>query len=47
MTTLYCGLTAYARTLVFGLFQVFRDLMWEHGGDQEPVEFLDDRGIIK
>ena len=34
----------------------FFSLMWEHGtpalaggarGDQEPVEFLDDRGIIK
>ena len=25
----------------------FFSLMWEHGKDQEPVEFLDDRGIIK
>jgi hypothetical protein len=25
----------------------FFSLMWEHGQDQEPVEFLDDRGIIK
>jgi hypothetical protein len=25
----------------------FFSLMWEHGGHQEPVEFLDDRGIIK
>ena len=21
--------------------------MWEHGKDKEPVEFLDDRGIVK
>ena len=25
----------------------FFSLMWEHGKDKEPVEFLDDRGIIK
>ncbi len=25
----------------------FFSLMWEHGKAQEPVEFLDDRGIIK
>ena len=25
----------------------FFSLMWKHGKDQEPVEFLDDRGIIK
>lgn len=25
----------------------FYSLMWEHGKDQEPVEFLDDRGIVK
>ena len=25
----------------------FYSLMWEHGGNKEPVEFLDDRGIVK
>jgi len=25
----------------------FFSLMWEHGKTKEPVEFLDDRGIIK
>jgi len=25
----------------------FYALMWEHGKNKEPVEFLDDRGIIK
>ena len=25
----------------------FFSLMWEHGADQSPVEFLDDRGLIK
>ncbi len=25
----------------------FFSLMWEHGQDKEPVEFLDDRGILK
>lgn len=25
----------------------FFSLMWEHGKSQEPVEFLDDRGIVK
>ena len=25
----------------------FYSLMWEHGKKQAPVEFLDDRGIIK
>ncbi len=25
----------------------FFSLMWEHGKDKEPVEFLDDRGIVK
>ena len=25
----------------------FFSLMWEHGKDQDPVEFLDDRGIVK
>ena len=25
----------------------FFSLMWERGKDKEPVEFLDDRGIIK
>lgn len=25
----------------------FYSLMWEHGKNQEPVEFLDDRGIVK
>ncbi len=25
----------------------FYSLMWEHGKDKEPVEFLDDRGIVK
>ena len=25
----------------------FFSLMWEHGKDKNPVEFLDDRGIIK
>ncbi len=25
----------------------FYSLMWEHGKNQDPVEFLDDRGIIK
>ena len=25
----------------------FFSLMWEHGKDKDPVEFLDDRGIIK
>lgn len=25
----------------------FYSLMWEHGRNQEPVEFLDDRGIVK
>lgn len=25
----------------------FYSLMWEHGKNKEPVEFLDDRGIIK
>jgi hypothetical protein len=24
----------------------FFSLMWEHGKDQEPVEFLDDRNIV-
>jgi hypothetical protein len=24
----------------------FFSLMWEHGQDQEPVEFLDDRNIV-
>jgi hypothetical protein len=25
----------------------FFSLMWEHGKSKEPVEFLDDRGIVK
>jgi len=25
----------------------FYSLMWEHGKNEDPVEFLDDRGIIK
>lgn len=25
----------------------FYSLMWEHGKGKEPVEFLDDRGIVK
>jgi hypothetical protein len=25
----------------------FFSLMWEHGKKQEPVEFLDDRGIVR
>lgn len=25
----------------------FYSLMWEHGKEQPPVEFLDDRGIVK
>lgn len=25
----------------------FFSLMWERGKDQDPVEFLDDRGIVK
>jgi hypothetical protein len=25
----------------------FFSLMWEHGRNKEPVEFLDDRGIVK
>jgi hypothetical protein len=25
----------------------FFSLMWENGKDKEPVEFLDDRGIVK
>ncbi len=25
----------------------FFSLMWEHGKDKEPVEFLDDRGLVK
>lgn len=25
----------------------FFSLMWEHGKNSEPVEFLDDRGIVK
>lgn len=25
----------------------FFSLMWEHGKEKDPVEFLDDRGIIK
>ena len=25
----------------------FFSRMWEHGKDKEPVEFLDDRGIVK
>ena len=25
----------------------FYSLMWEHGKNKEPVEFLDDRGIVK
>jgi hypothetical protein len=25
----------------------FYSLMWEHGKNKEPAEFLDDRGIIK
>jgi hypothetical protein len=25
----------------------FFSLTWEHGKDKDPVEFLDDRGIIK
>jgi hypothetical protein len=25
----------------------FFSLMWEHGSDEEPVEFLDDRNILK
>lgn len=25
----------------------FFSLMWEHGKDKAPVEFLDDRGILK
>jgi hypothetical protein len=25
----------------------FFSLMWEHGKDQEPVEFLDERGLVQ
>lgn len=25
----------------------FFSLMWEHGSDAEPVEFVDDRGLVK
>ena len=25
----------------------FFSLMWENGKDKEPVEFLDDRGVVK
>jgi len=25
----------------------FFSLMWEHGKDKEPIEFLDDRGVVK
>jgi hypothetical protein len=25
----------------------FFSLMWEHGKDKDPLEFLDDRGIVK
>ncbi len=25
----------------------FYSLMWEHGRDKEPVEFIDDRNIVK
>ena len=25
----------------------FFSLMWEHGKDKNPVEFLDDRGLVK
>lgn len=25
----------------------FFSLMWEHGKNKEPVEFLDDRGIVR
>jgi hypothetical protein len=25
----------------------FYSLMWEHGKDKDPVEFLDDRGLVK
>jgi hypothetical protein len=25
----------------------FFSMMWERGKDKEPVEFLDDRGIVK
>ena len=25
----------------------FFSLMWEHGKDKDPFEFLDDRGIVK
>lgn len=25
----------------------FFSLMWEHGKDKEPAEFLDDRGVVK
>ena len=25
----------------------FFSFMWEHGKNKEPVEFLDDRGIVK
>jgi len=25
----------------------FFSLMWEHGKDKAPVEFLDDRGVVK
>ena len=25
----------------------FYSLMWEHGKDKEPVEFLDDRNIVR
>ncbi|MCL4528029.1 MAG: hypothetical protein M1282_01280 [Chloroflexi bacterium] len=25
----------------------FFSLMWEHGKQKEPVEFLDDRGVVK
>lgn len=25
----------------------FYSLMWEHGKNKDPVEFLDDRGIVK
>jgi hypothetical protein len=25
----------------------FFSLMWEHGKDEQPVEFLDERGIVK
>ncbi len=25
----------------------FYSLMWEHGKDQEPIEFIDDRNIVR